>query len=262
MDKNKKYSSTKFPVDAIQMALKEFDAITTGNKLERYKSKTLRVSHNDCIWTLDTIEEFFADYRQQDGSSRLSLMGSKHHFEHVRYSNGDTEITIELPERHQIEKVFGIFDDKAESAKIPVTAPKEDITIFIGHGNSLQYRDIKDHLHDRHKYRVETYETGNRAGHSIRDILEEMSKKSNFAILVMTAEDQTADGNFRARQNVIHEVGLFQGKLGFSKVIVAVEEGCDVFSNLDGVHQLRYSKNNIKEIYGDVIATIRREFDS
>ncbi len=189
-------------------------------------------------------------------------MGSKHHFEHVRYSNGDTEITIELPERHQIEKVFGIFDDKAESAKIPVTAPKEDITIFIGHGNSLQYRDIKDHLHDRHKYRVETYETGNRAGHSIRDILEEMSKKSNFAILVMTAEDQTADGNFRARQNVIHEVGLFQGKLGFSKVIVAVEEGCDVFSNLDGVHQLRYSKNNIKEIYGDVIATIRREFDS
>jgi hypothetical protein len=29
-------------------------------------------------------------------------------------------------------------------------------------------------------------------------------------------EDATAEGSTRARQNVVHEVGLFQGCLGFS----------------------------------------------
>jgi predicted nucleotide-binding protein len=56
--------------------------------------------------------------------------------------------------------------------------------------------------------------TGARAGHTIRDVLEDMLERPSFAVLVMTAEDQTADGESRARQNVVHEVGLFQGKLG------------------------------------------------
>jgi predicted nucleotide-binding protein len=36
----------------------------------------------------------------------------------------------------------------------------------------------------------------------------------------MTAEDEQADGNHHARMNVIHEVGLFQGRLGFERAIV------------------------------------------
>ena len=30
----------------------------------------------------------------------------------------------------------------------------------------------------------------------------------------------------KARMNVIHEVGLFQGRLGFERAIVLLEEGC------------------------------------
>jgi len=67
-------------------------------------------------------------------------------------------------------------------------------------------------------------------------------------------------GEFRARQNVVHETGLFQGKLGFSRAIVVVEEGVEVFSNLQGIDQIRYSKGNIKETFGAVLATLRREF--
>jgi predicted nucleotide-binding protein len=76
----------------------------------------------------------------------------------------------------------------------------------------------------------------------------------------MTAEDETVEGEFRARQNVVHEIGLFQGKLGFSRAIVLVEDGVELFSNLQGVQQIRYSKGNIRETYGDVLATLRREF--
>ena len=54
---------------------------------------------------------------------------------------------------------------------------------------------------------MEAYETGARAGHEIRDILEDMKTRSSFALLVLTADDQIGDDLFRARQNVIHETG-------------------------------------------------------
>jgi predicted nucleotide-binding protein len=87
-----------------------------------------------------------------------------------------------------------------------------------------------------------------------------MLRASSFAILVMTGEDETSDGKMRARQNVIHELGLFQGRLSFSKAIVLLEDGTEEFSNLQGIHQIRYLKNNIKETFGEVLATLRREF--
>ncbi len=84
-------------------------------------------------------------------------------------------------------------------------------------GRSGAWRDLKDHLHEEHGYRVEAYETGARAGHAVRDVVEDMLSANSFALLVMTGEDETASGEVRARQNVVHEAGLFQGRLGFNR---------------------------------------------
>lgn len=51
-----------------------------------------------------------------------------------------------------------------------------------------------------HGYQVEAYETGARAGHTIRDILAELVRVSTFALLVLTAEDEHADGTMHARE--------------------------------------------------------------
>ena len=120
--------------------------------------------------------------------------------------------------------------------------------------------DLKDHLQDKHGYDVQAYEIGSRAGHTIRDILEEMLEESSFALLVLTGEDETKDGKLHARQNVVHETGLFQGKLGFSRAIVLLEDGTEEFSNIAGIQQIRFSKGNIKETFGDVLAVLKREF--
>src|SRR5207245_7946870 len=98
--------------------------------------------------------------------------------------------------------------------------------------------------------------------HTKCDILEEMMKKSSVALLVLTGEDETADNKLLARQNVVHETGLFQGKLGFSRAIVLKEEGTEEFSNLAGIQQIRFSKGNIKETFGEVLAVLRREFNA
>lgn len=73
-------------------------------------------------------------------------------------------------------------------------------------------------------------------------------------------DDHAEDKTSRARQNVVHETGLFQGRLGFARAVVLVEEGVEGFSNLNGIQQIQFSQDNIREAFGDVLATIKREF--
>lgn len=170
-------------------------------------------------------------------------------------------ISVSANSRSEIESVFEIFEKHLLESRLPEPEKNESKpVVFIGHGSSSQWRDLKDHLQDKHGYEVEAYETGARAGHHIRDILDEMASKSSFALLVMTAEDEQPDGAFRCRQNVVHETGLFQGTLGFSRAIVLMENGVEEFSNIQGIQQIRYQESNIKETFGEVLATLRREF--
>ncbi len=176
-----------------------------------------------------------------------------------------TIIRVDASARPEIEQIFAIFEEhvnECELPPLPIPEPPkpEPPVIYIAHGRSSQWKDLKDHLHEKHGYKVEAYETGARAGHTIRDILEEMMQKSSFAILVMSGEDQMRDKKLRARQNVIHEAGLFQGRLGFSRAIILLEKGAEEFSNINGINQIRYSKGNIKETFGEILATLRREF--
>jgi hypothetical protein len=48
----------------------------------------------------------------------------------------------------------------------------------------------------------------------------------------MTAEDAHADNTSHARENVVHEAGLFQGRLRFERAIILLEQGCAQFSNI------------------------------
>jgi len=60
-------------------------------------------------------------------------------------------------------------------------------------------------------------------------------------------------------QNVIHEIGLFQGHLGFGRAVVLLEEGCEEFSNIHGLGQLRFPRGNIAASFEDVRRALERE---
>ena len=80
-----------------------------------------------------------------------------------------------------------------------------------------------------------------------------------MAFLVMTAEDEHTDSTLHARENVIHEAGLFQGRLGFERAIILLEEGCQEFSNIHGLGQIRFPKGNIKAAFEDIREVLERE---
>ena len=267
MEKSMRYSRTIFDANVVRDALNRWNALLGDKKPGAYHRIVRR---GDEQWTFDSDEEYLAEYRRQPipdlSAYRTFLIEGGVSLAIWIDTNGpNTAIKVEAPNRQQIESVFEVFESNRVAAEIPLPArpppePQPPPTVFIGHGRSQQWRDLKDHLHEQHGYPVEAYEIGARAGHVIRDILEDMLVKSSLALLVMTGEDETTEGESRARQNVVHEIGLFQGRLGFSRAIVLVEEGVEVFSNLQGIEQIRYSKGNIKETYGPVLATLRREF--
>ena len=89
--------------------------------------------------------------------------------------------------------------------------------------------------------------------------LAQLLNDSCFAFLIMTAKDELRDDDYQARMNVIHEVGLFQGRFGFEKAIILLEEGCKEFSNIAGLGQIRFPKGNISVVFEEIKRVLERE---
>ena len=131
--------------------------------------------------------------------------------------------------------------------------------IFIGHGRTHTWRVLKDFLEDRLELEVEEFNSVSVAGRTTTERLREMLKRAAFAFLVLTGEDETKDGGLQPRMNVVHELGLFQGRLGFERAIILLEDECEEFSNIDGLGQIRFRKDDIKSAFENIREVLERE---
>lgn len=234
---------------------------------DRYDATSMSIKQGHSTRTFDHVEEFFGEMRKpyDQASFRVQFPMYLEGPSSMSFQEMWDRTTIEIvhPVRGGIDRIMGHFLDEAPRFTVePLPEPAAPRPrVFIGHGgSSTAWRDLKDHLAEQHGYDVEAYETGTRSGHTIRDILDDMLNASTFAILVMTAEDEQTDTSMRARQNVVHEAGLFQGRLGFTKTLILLEEGTQSFTNLDGIQYVGFGSGRIREAYGDVLAVLAREF--
>lgn len=131
--------------------------------------------------------------------------------------------------------------------------------VFIGHGQSPLWKDLKDFVQDRLKLPWDEFNRVPVAGVANIARLSEMLDSAAIAFLVLTGEDEQTNGKLHARMNVIHEAGLFQGRLGFTRAIVLLEEGCEEFSNIQGLGQIRFPVGNIKAVFEEIRQVFERE---
>lgn len=170
----------------------------------------------------------------------------------TRIRNRVGNFVVQVEDSMSIESVSNQTDSGFESMQ-------QQKRIFLGHGGSVLWRDLKDFLTDRLTLPWDEFNREPVAGKSNKERLQEMLENASFAFLIMTAEDEHANRTMHARENVIHEIGLFQGRLGFSKAIVLVEEGCAEFSNIHGLTQIRFPKGNILAKSEEIRRVLERE---
>ncbi len=138
-------------------------------------------------------------------------------------------------------------------------AERVGTNVFIGHGRSNLWLELKDFVQDRLRLPWDEFNRIPVAGLTNIARLSEMLDAAAIAFLIMTAEDETVDGALQARMNVIHEAGLFQGRLGFSRSIILLEESCSEFSNIQGLGQIRFPRGNISAAFEEIRRVMERE---
>lgn len=125
--------------------------------------------------------------------------------------------------------------------------------VFISHGHDeIAKLKVKDFIVSRLNHEpIILGEQSGRQGLTIIEALEKFSQGCEFALILLIGDDATQYGGRRARQNVVHEAGFFQGQLGRRKVVLIVEKGVEIPSNLAGLFYLQF-EGDISNVFADL----------
>lgn len=128
-----------------------------------------------------------------------------------------------------------------EVAKKDIKIEKKSTNkIFIVHGHDNEIKQIVARTLSQLKLEPIILHEQADQSRTIIEKFEENSSEVNFAIILLTADDEgkakkEIDYKTRARQNVVFEMGYFIGKLGRKKVFLLLENGVDKPGDLDGI---------------------------
>ena len=137
-------------------------------------------------------------------------------------------------------------------------ATKPPEMIFMSHGKSPEWTHVQRYIEK--DVGIETLELAQQVfqGRFILQKLDEESDRCSYAVVVMTGDDRVGEEELRARENVIHEIGFFQGKFGIKRVCLLHEAGVNIPTNIQGLGYESFPKGHIEAAY----AGLRREIEA
>jgi hypothetical protein len=121
--------------------------------------------------------------------------------------------------------------------------------IFISHGTSSEWLAVQRFVEDGFDSPVHFFESAPWGGREVSEALGKYLERCSMAVCVLTADDASNDGRRFARQSVIHEVGLFQGRHGSDRVVLLVEEGCDFVPQPAVPYAISFPRNRINRAF-------------
>lgn len=131
--------------------------------------------------------------------------------------------------------ILGYLSDKENKRKSVMTN-----RVFIVHGHNDAVKEKVARFVEHLKLKPIILHEQVDKGRTIIEKFEANSEDVNFAIVLLTADDEgkankETDFKKRARQNVIFEMGYFIGTLSRSHVFMLLEEDVEKPSDLDGI---------------------------
>ncbi|WP_259647207.1 nucleotide-binding protein [Burkholderia pseudomallei] len=165
--------------------------------------------------------------------------------------------------REQVEMLGRDIDQvleiraNSELSQPAAKAGKDLKRVFISHGRSNDWREVQAYIEkDIGLATLELAQEPN-AGQTIIEKLENNAESCDSAVIVMTGDDIDADGQARARENVMHEIGFFQAKYGRARVCLLHEEAVSIPTNLSGVVYVPFPEGNIGTSFGVLIRELQ-----
>lgn len=158
----------------------------------------------------------------------------------IRGSNGNLikgeivhEITIKGVNRIQNEN--DVFNDKGIKNKGVENILKGSKKVFIIHGHDNEMKQEVQLLLTRAGLDEVVLHECSDKGRTIIDKLIEESSEGVYVVALLSPDDVLKNGDFRARQNVILEIGYFLGKFGKEKVRLLKRGNVEIPSDLQGI---------------------------
>jgi predicted nucleotide-binding protein len=166
--------------------------------------------------------------------------------------------------RHQLEvlsrDIDQILELRANSELAPPLSGQSPRRVFISHGRALDWREVQAYIEkDIALPTLELAQEPNQ-GRTILAKLWEASQQCDSAVIVMTGDDEDAAGQARARENVVHEIGFFQGKYGLDRVCLLYEEGVSIPSNIHGLVYTPFPKGRVSASFGVLVRELRTTY--
>ena len=88
--------------------------------------------------------------------------------------------------------------------------------------------------------------------------VEDYLDEADFAVILATGNPTGRKGDLILGGNVIHEIGLAQGKPKFKgKIIYLLEDGAEFPSNIKPKSYIRFNRDHIDYRFGDITKEIK-----
>lgn len=134
-----------------------------------------------------------------------------------------------------------------------------NVFIVHGHDEARKY-ELKNFLASLGLNAVILHEQDS-LGKTIVEKFEHYAAQSNFAFILMTPDDKSvtsdsAEAKWRARQNVIMELGWFMAKLGRSRVVILYNGELEIPSDILGVIYHKFNER-ISEVAENIRQSLK-----
>jgi len=222
-----------------------------------FKSVPIQIKYvTDIKNIINTLPDSFQIYKDKikylEPGIRKRQFGSKQ-YEGNDFGNIFTKLEILIPELIEELEVNGMYllDNSSENDNLNKISNNKmkNTKIFIVHGHNKEMLEKVENL--IYKIKLDPIILNNQLNQS-DTIIEKLEANSDvhFAIVILSKDDygySLKDGEskrkYRARQNVIFELGYFFGKLGRKRTTILMEDNdnFEIMSDNLGIAYISYS---------------------